>query len=214
MKKKLRMKETKYNIWTFPGGLKGPDGSPLRPRYTHSALYLNGFLIDGSGVSDSVDLCSSLDVNVEHQVALFRLHSLRRSLIHSHSMPCQSICLLQLSIQQVDGWEMEQIVEKITHKSLETKIDLNTTLEFHINTLKSSITFGKLLWTPIQSLLKQISRSLQLLASISIDELGEVCVPDVIHIWPPEERNATLICLKYTRDLWAGDVSKTSHNDN
>lgn len=66
---------------------------------------------------------------------------------------------------------------------------------------RSSFTFGKLGRTPIQSLLEQVSRSLQLLASIAVDELGEVRVPDVIHIRPPEECDAALVCLKQSRDI-------------
>lgn len=58
------------------------------------------------------------------------------------------------------------------------------------------ITFGIFRRTPIQRLLKQISCSLQLLASISVDELSEVRVPDVMDIRPPKEGNATLICLR------------------
>lgn len=58
------------------------------------------------------------------------------------------------------------------------------------------ITFGIFRRTPIQRLLKQISCSLQLLASITVDELSEVRVPDVMDIRPLKEGNAALICLQ------------------
>lgn len=90
---------------------------------TQRAPYLNGFLIDGSGVSDSVNLCGSLDVDVEHKVALFRLHGLRRALVHSHSMAGQSILLLQLSIQQIDGWETEQVVQQLQKYKVSQSLD-------------------------------------------------------------------------------------------
>lgn len=52
----------------------------------HLALYLDSFLVDGSSVSNPVDLCSSFNVDVEHKMTLLDLYSLRRSLIHSHGM--------------------------------------------------------------------------------------------------------------------------------
>lgn len=59
----------------------------------------------------------------------------------------------------------------------------------------NGLTFGKLCRAAIEGLLKQVSSSFQLFASIAIDELGEVRVPDVIHIGPFEEGNATFIRL-------------------
>lgn len=57
-------------------------------------------------------------------------------------------------------------------------------------------TFGKLGGATIQGLFKQIPRSLQLFATVTINELGKISVPDIIDIWPPEQSNTTLICLK------------------
>lgn len=42
-------------------------------------------------------------------------------------------------------------------------------------------------------LLKQVSRPLYLCALVPLQELGEICVPDVIHIRPLEQCNALLI---------------------
>lgn len=60
-------------------------------------------------------------------------------------------------------------------------------------------TFGKLGGAAIQGLFKEISGSLQLLSPITVNELCKVGVPNVIHIGPPEESDATLIGLKKER---------------
>merc|ERR1739838_1255786 len=120
---------------------------------------LNGLLINGSGVCNTIYFCSSLDVNVKHMMSFTRLHCLRCPFIDCHGMSSQAILLFQFSVQQVNG-------------------------------------LGKLGRATIQSLLKQISSSLQLLASVTVNELGEVRVPDVINIGPPEESDATLICFE------------------
>lgn len=65
-------------------------------------VYLNGFLIDGSCVSDTINLCCPFDVDVEHLMALLWLYSRGGSLIHSHGMSRQTVLLFQLSVQQVD----------------------------------------------------------------------------------------------------------------
>lgn len=57
-------------------------------------------------------------------------------------------------------------------------------------------TFSKLGGAAIQGLFKQISGSLQLLSPVTVNELCEVSVPNVIHIGPPEESDATFIGLK------------------
>ena len=64
------------------------------------------------------------------------------------------------------------------------------------------LTLGKLCWAAIQGLLKQVSGSLQLLAPIAVYELGEIGVPDVIHVGPSKESDATLICLKNTTPIY------------
>lgn len=58
-----------------------------------------------------------------------------------------------------------------------------------------SLTLGELGWTAIQRLLKQVPGPLQLLAPVAVDELGEVGVPDVIDVGPPEEGDAALVRL-------------------
>ena len=58
------------------------------------------------------------------------------------------------------------------------------------------LTLGELGWTAIQRLLKQVPGPLQLLAPVAVDELGEVGVPDVIDVGPPEEGDATLVRLQ------------------
>lgn len=58
------------------------------------------------------------------------------------------------------------------------------------------LTLGEFSGAAIESLFKEISGSLQLFACVSVSELGEVSVPDVINIWPLEEGDATLIRLE------------------
>lgn len=69
-------------------------------------MYLNSFLVNCSGVCDSIYFSCSLDVDIEHVMSLLSFHCLSRSFINGHGMPCQSISLLQFGIEQVNGWKV------------------------------------------------------------------------------------------------------------
>lgn len=142
--------------------------------------YLNCFLVNCSGICNSINFSCSLDVDIEHVMSLSSFNCLRCSFIDSHCMSSQSILLLQFSIQQVNGWKGKQS----RTSGFSAFADVDWTKVYVI--LTKLLTFGKLGRTAVQGLLKQISSSLKLLAPITIDELGEVSVPDIINIWPPE----------------------------
>lgn len=164
--------------------------------------YLDSFLVNGSGIRDSIDFSCSLDVDIEHVMSLRSIYGLRCSFIDSHGVSRQSIPLLQFSIQQVNGWKARHSATFNYSTFYKAKIETMRNVLYtscQCNSNKKVLTLGKLSWAAIQSLFKQISCSLQLLAPITINELGEVSVPDVINIWPPEESDATLICLKRYR---------------
>ena len=58
------------------------------------------------------------------------------------------------------------------------------------------LTLCKLGGAAVQGLLEQVPRPLQLLAAVAVDELGEVRVPDVVHVGPTEERDASFVRLR------------------
>ena len=74
-------------------------------------------------------------------------------------------------------------------------------------------------WTRFETLFEKISRSFQLLSSITLQELGEIRVPDVEHVGPLEHGDALLVGLErllkvvvlfeeqavVDDDLWSGD---------
>lgn len=57
-------------------------------------------------------------------------------------------------------------------------------------------TLGVFGGAPIQRLLEEVPRSLQLAPAVTGDELAEVGVPDVRHVGPAEERDASLVGLR------------------
>ena len=58
------------------------------------------------------------------------------------------------------------------------------------------LTLCKLGGAAVQGLLEQVPGPLQLLATVAVDELGEVGVPDIVHVWPAEQRDASLVRLR------------------
>ena len=56
--------------------------------------------------------------------------------------------------------------------------------------------FGKFRRTRFKALLKKISRSLDFLAAVALQELGKVGVPDVEHVGPLEHRDALLVSFE------------------
>lgn len=73
-----------------------------------SWMYLDSLLINGPGVRDAIYFGRSLDVDIEHLVSLLIFYRLRRSFVNSHGVTRQSVLLLQLGVQQVDGWKAAQ----------------------------------------------------------------------------------------------------------
>lgn len=57
-------------------------------------MYLNSFLVNCSGVRDSIYFSSSFDVDIEHVMSLLSFYCLSCSFIDSHGMSCQSIFFL------------------------------------------------------------------------------------------------------------------------
>lgn len=76
--------------------------------------YLDGFLVDSSGVGDAVDLCSPLDVDVEHVMPLRVVHRLRGSLVHRHGVTRQPKLLLQFGVEQVDGCQSQHKIVNVS----------------------------------------------------------------------------------------------------
>uniref|UniRef100_A0A6B0UFJ8 Uncharacterized protein n=1 Tax=Ixodes ricinus TaxID=34613 RepID=A0A6B0UFJ8_IXORI len=78
----------------------------------------------------------------------------------------------------------------------------------------------KLGWAALQTLLKKVTSSFQLGTTVTLEELCEVGVPNVVHVWPLEEGNALFVGFEgffevvvlfqeksiVDDDLWGGDL--------
>lgn len=105
-----------------------PEHSDIGQHFnTRLFVHLYGLLVNGSGVGDAVYLGCSLDVDVEHLMALARIHSLCGSLVHGHRMARKAVLLFQLCVQQIYGCQSEIICDETSRWQMVRPVKLRKT---------------------------------------------------------------------------------------